>query len=102
MSDEQILEEIRSEIRKLQKEREIAILEKGLCAQFNNDLRENSQYDYWVDKEYYYSFKIQTLIKKADTIQQKKNKAKISKRKKTSKPVEKIGDQIGNQKNKWL
>jgi transcription elongation GreA/GreB family factor len=45
--DKTKIDELREELSKLRKKRDRIILEKGLIARDNNDLRENSTYDYW-------------------------------------------------------
>ncbi len=62
------LEELRQKLGALQKEREAAILEKGLQAQDNNDLRENFAYILWEQKEHMLTSKIHNLIREIEHI----------------------------------
>ena len=59
--DTEKIKEVKQKIKDLQKEREQVILEKGLAAQENADLRENFAYDYWNHKEIDLTHKIQRL-----------------------------------------
>ncbi len=98
MSPEEKLEELRAQVKKLQNERDLAILEKGFAAEGNDDLRENAQYDYWLEKEIFCTGKIKNLLEEIHNISIKiKNKPK----RKTIKQ-EKTRDYSLTQKHKWL
>lgn len=98
MSPEEKLDELRSQVKKYQNERDLAILEKGFAAQGNEDLRENAQYDYWLEQEIFYTGKIKTLLEQIHEISiklRKKPKRKTIKK-------EKVQDSTLTQKHKWL
>jgi len=98
MSPEEKLDELRSQVKKFQNERDLAILEKGYAAEGNDDLRENAQYDYWLEKEIFYTGKIKTLLEQIHQISiTLKNKPK---RKTLTKA--KTQDFTLTQKHKWL
>ncbi len=52
----------------MQKEQDFIIMEKGLTARDNNDLRENAAYDYWCEKEAVATAKILNLIKEIEEL----------------------------------
>jgi transcription elongation GreA/GreB family factor len=56
------IDKLRTELIKLRKEREKIIFEKGMAANENKDLRENSAYDYWFEKEMQISSRINHII----------------------------------------
>ena len=98
MSLEEKLDELRSQVKKFQNERDLAILEKGFAANGNEDLRENAQYDYWLEKEIFYTGKIKNLLEEIHNISIKiKNKPK----RKTI-TTQKTQDYTLTQKHKWL
>ena len=66
------IDKLREELIKLREERSTIILEKGLAAQENKDLRENSAYDYWMEKEMNITSRIQNIIKIIDDLSKKK------------------------------
>ena len=45
------IDKLREKLIDLRKEREKITFEKGMAANENKDLRENSAYDYWFEKE---------------------------------------------------
>jgi transcription elongation GreA/GreB family factor len=45
------IDELRDKLILLRKQRDEAVLQKGLAARENNDLRENFAYDYWEMQE---------------------------------------------------
>jgi len=98
MSPDEKLDELRSQVKKFQNERDLAILEKGFAAQGNEDLRENAQYDYWLEQEIFYTGKIKTLLEQIHqislTIRKKPTRKTIKK--------EKVQDNTLTQKHKWL
>jgi len=49
--EETKIDKLRQELTELRKERDKIIFEKGMAANENKDLRENSAYDYWFEKE---------------------------------------------------
>ena len=49
--EETKIDKLRKELIELRKERDKIIFEKGMAANENKDLRENSAYDYWFEKE---------------------------------------------------
>lgn len=59
---------LREKLVALNREREDIILEKGLAARDNNDLRENFAYDYWSDKERVVTARIHALIREIGDI----------------------------------
>ena len=62
------IELLREKLTALNKEREEIILEKGLAARDNNDLRENFAYDYWSEKERVATARIHALSKEIEEI----------------------------------
>ncbi len=101
MSPEEKIEALRSQIKQLQNERDIAILEKGFAANANEDLRENAQYDYWLEKEFYLTGKIKTIIDQINKLSITLKKSKTIKKKKKSKEIEK-DTSLKTFKQKWL
>jgi hypothetical protein len=95
------LDNIRQQIKDLMRQREEATLEKGLSAQENKDLRENSEYDYWVEKENKLTIKIGNLQKEIVrlTTESKPKVVKKTTKKVKTKPEIKIKDLP---RNKWL
>jgi transcription elongation GreA/GreB family factor len=79
-----MLETLRQKIKELNTHRDKAIMQKGLAAEDNKDLRENAEYDYWVEKELFFTAQIITLIKEIQKLTKKptvtpKTSAKSSK-----------------------
>jgi transcription elongation GreA/GreB family factor len=68
------LEQLRQKLKELQKHREHAIMEKGLAAQENQDLRENSDYDYWEMEESNFTFRIHNIIREIESFVEPKKK----------------------------
>lgn len=56
------IEKLRTKIKELSTELAHATLEKGLAAEDNKDLRENSDYDYWDQKESLLIIRIHRLM----------------------------------------
>lgn len=90
----------RKQIQSLNVERERIIMEKGLAADANKDLRENAEYDYWSEKEIAITGRIGDLIIEIERLTKDGSKPKTTvKSKKSEKPVKKIKDLP---KNRWL
>lgn len=87
---------LRTEIKKLVEKREEAILEKGLAAEENKDLRENFAYDYWYEREMVLTARINHIIKEISSLTMKKS-TENAKKTKEKKEV-KVKDLP---KNKW-
>ena len=51
----------RDQLKELRKERKRVQLEKGLAAEHNKDIRENSEYDYWYEREVALTTRIRRL-----------------------------------------
>ena len=83
------IEKLREKISQLKKELERATLEKGLAAEENKDLRENSMYDSWEEKETMYTIRIHKMMKEIRDLTPKNPSKKPSKKHKTS-AIEKI------------
>lgn len=94
--EETKIDKLRNELIKLRKERESIIFEKGLAAEDNKDLRENSTYDYWFEKEILANARITLLIKMIGELSKKDKPKKIVKRKK----IEKVRGTF--EPHKWL
>lgn len=62
------IDKLRNQLIELRKERDKAVLEKGLSAQDNKDLRENATYDYWEQKEHQLTSRILNIIKEIETL----------------------------------
>ncbi|MBW6441801.1 hypothetical protein K0B04_02730 [Patescibacteria group bacterium] len=81
------IDKLRKELIELRKERDKIIFEKGMAANENKDLRENSAYDYWFEKEMQITSRINHIISMIE--EGSKNKKKItgfySKKNKTQK-----------------
>lgn len=93
--DKTKIDELRAFLKVLQKERAHIIMEKGLSAEDNKDLRENSEYIYLEQQEDLYNAKIKNLIKEMES-----HKKKDLKVKRPKKPLEKV--QPNFEKKKWL
>lgn len=93
--DKTKIDELRSFLKVLQKERAHIIMEKGLSAEDNKDLRENSEYIYLEQQEELYNAKIKNLIKEIESHKKKDLKVKQPK-----KPLKKV--QSNFEKKKWL
>lgn len=73
-------------------------VEKGLAAEENKDLRENSAYDYWDEKERNLIFRIRKIMRDiSDTAKKEKSTIKT---KRTKKTTEKLPFDI--RPHKWL
>jgi transcription elongation GreA/GreB family factor len=66
------IDELREELIKLQKEREKIILEKGLEAEENGDLRENATFNNLEIQEWVLTSKIRRLIQEITDLAKKK------------------------------
>lgn len=69
------IEQLREQLVNLRKERDVIIFEKGLAAQDNNDLRENSTYDYWLEKEFNITHRIMSITKEIILLAKEQNKS---------------------------
>ena len=95
---ESTAENLRDKIKILKKELEEVTLEKGLAAEENKDIRENSAYDYWDQKESILIIRIHKIMKEI-TDQTTKEKPIV----KTKKPKKKIERAVFDIKpHKWL
>ena len=61
-------ETLRQKLKFLREEREKAMLEKGLAAEDNKDLRENFAYDYWEQQETNISAQIFQITKEIEEL----------------------------------
>lgn len=95
---ESTTEKLREKIRELKKELEKVTFEKGLIAEENKDLRENSAYDYWDQKETNLIIRIHRIIKEISDGSKKETLA--VKHKKARKIEEK--KQFDIKPHKWL
>jgi len=86
--DETKIDKLRKELIKLREERDKIIFEKGMAAEENKDLRENSTYDFWFDKEMLITNRIENLISIINENSRKKPLKKPLN--KTKKPKEKV------------
>jgi len=68
------IELLRAKLRKLREKKDAIILEKGMAAEDNNDLRENSLYDYLVQQEDMYSSMIVGVLKEIKRLSEKGKK----------------------------
>lgn len=94
--EETKIDKLRNELIHLREERAKIIFEKGLAAEENKDLRENSSYDFWFNKECLMNSRIARIINMIQEIADKANPKKVIKRKK----LEKVK---GNyEPHKWL
>ena len=80
-----VVDILRKQLIKLQKEREEITLEKGLTARDNNDLRENFAYDYWVEREFMVTAKIHAILKEIERLNPKTSHSKSKKSRQASK-----------------
>ena len=80
-----VVDLLRKQLIKLQKEREEITLEKGLTARDNNDLRENFAYDYWVEREFIVTAKIHAILKEIERLTPKTSQRKSKKSRQASK-----------------
>lgn len=83
--EETKIDKLRKELIKLREERIQVILEKGLAAEENKDLRENFAYDYWFEKECGMNARIMCVTQMIDEISEKAKPKKIVKQKKLEK-----------------
>ena len=70
---EDTIEKLRGKIKELKEELEKVTFEKGLIAEENKDLRENSAYDYWDQKETNLIIRIHRIIKEISDGSKKEN-----------------------------
>jgi hypothetical protein len=56
------IRELRMRIKELKKQRDNIILERGLLAQDNNDLRENTSFERYTEKEWFLTVRINNLM----------------------------------------
>jgi hypothetical protein len=93
-----ITDKLREKIRGLKKELEKVTFEKGLIAEENKDLRENSAYDYWDQKETNLIIRIHRIMKEiSDGSKKEKPAVKPKKAKKISEKK-----QFDIKPHKWL
>jgi hypothetical protein len=96
---ESTIEKLREKIKELKQELETVTFEKGLAAEDNKDLRENSAYDYWDQKESILIIRIHKIMKEIrDTSKNDSHERKIGK--KSSDPITKKPYNI--KPHKWL
>jgi hypothetical protein len=92
------IEELRTKIKELKIALDNATMEKGLNAEENKDLRENSAYDYWDQKERDLLFKIRRIMKEITDFSNK-NKSSTKTHKAKPKPDKKPFD---IKPHKWI
>ncbi len=92
-----MIDELRNKIKELQLEREKVILQKGLAAQFNGDLRENSEYDSWEQLEINLTSRIRQLILEIEKLTKKPVKIRVKK----PNPEDRFKNSPLNHKNPW-
>ena len=68
------IELLRAKLKKLREKKDGLIFEKGMVAEDNNDLRENSLYDYLVQQEDMYSSMIVGVLKEIRRLSENNNK----------------------------
>ncbi|MFH1565967.1 MAG: hypothetical protein ABIB98_02080 [bacterium] len=68
------IELLRAKLKKLREKKDEIIFEKGMVAEDNNDLRENSLYDYLVQQEDMYSSMIVGVLKEIRRLSENNNK----------------------------
>jgi transcription elongation GreA/GreB family factor len=91
-------EKLREKIKELKKELETVTFEKGLAAEDNKDLRENSAYDYWDQKESILIIRIHKIMREISEIYKKPYAKKVAK-KQTRPVVKKLTETFPH---KWL
>lgn len=94
--EETKIDKLRKELIELREERAKVILEKGLAAEYNKDLRENAAYDYWYEKETEMTVRILQVM---EIIREEADKTK-PKRTIKHKKVERIRGSY--ESHKWL
>jgi transcription elongation GreA/GreB family factor len=94
--EETKIDKLRNELIKLREERSHVILEKGLAAEYNKDLRENAAYDYWYEKETELTMRILQVM---EMIREQSDKTKPKKTLKHKK-VDKVRGSY--EPHKWL
>ena len=95
--EETKIDKLRNELIKLREERKAVILEKGLAAEENKDLRENFTYDYWFEKEAQATARIAHVT---EMIEELSKKDKPKQRNIKTKRVEKLKETF--EPHKWL
>jgi transcription elongation GreA/GreB family factor len=65
---------LREKLKKLQNERTRVQNEKGQAAEHNKDIRENADYDYWLDREISLSVRIRSLSAEIEELYKKAKK----------------------------
>ena len=95
---ESSIEKLREKIAELKKDLETVTFEKGLAAEDNKDLRENSAYDYWDQKESILIIRIHKIMREIT------DKAKGQVVKKTAKKPKKplVKKEFDIKPHKWL
>lgn len=97
------IENLRQKIKELSAELSHATLEKGLAAEDNKDLRENSDYDYWDQKESLLIIRIHRLMKEINDLYSASGVKTSNKKpaaKKSKKPAKKKGSE--ELPHRWL
>jgi transcription elongation GreA/GreB family factor len=61
-------QKLREKLKQLRIKKDKIVFEKGLAAQDNKDLRENSAYDYWDRKEHFITTRIHKLINEIEKL----------------------------------
>lgn len=96
--EETQIDKLRKDLIRLRGERDKIIFEKGMAAEENKDLRENSAYDYWFEKEMHITSRINNIIASISELSRKPTPKSTFKPKKHSKPKEKYE----LERPKWL
>lgn len=96
--EETKIDKLRKELVEIRKERERIVFEKGMAAEENKDLRENSAYDYWFEKEMLVTTRINHIISMINEISGKNLVRKPQIKQKARKPKEKME----LERPKWL
>ncbi len=65
---------LREDLKKLMSQREKIQMEKGMAAEHNKDLRENADYDYWLEREQTITARIRRLTAEIETLYKKLSK----------------------------
>ncbi|MFC1621768.1 hypothetical protein ACFL13_00030 [Patescibacteria group bacterium] len=60
------IDQLREYMQYLMKEREKAQMKKGLAAEHNKDLRENADYEYWLQREQNLTVRIRKISKQIE------------------------------------
>ena len=90
------IDKLREKLIDLRKEREKITFEKGMAANENKDLRENSAYDYWFEKEMLITARINNVTLEIMKISPNKRP------KQTPRKSRKMKEKIELDRPKWL